>query len=368
MTAVAKGLGQQDVPGRSSPPSPTIMSPTTRGRRDDIPGNTIRDRPNAFVKRYRTEIAASTSSVFSTLTAFPLDSVKTRMQTYHYRGFLDCVKHTYQTEKLGGFFRGVTAPMASITLVRTVSFSIYQRAKHSYAAWVKRNTGFDIIAHVNRPGTYPNLYSVACFGAAGATAGSVITFLACPFELTKLSAQVSVLLAERADCKKSHAVAQSYQGKGTLRTMATIIKHRGLLGLYTGLRLHLMRDTLGTGIYFMVYESGKQLGTTFAGDQPNSNRFAVVASGGLCGLVSWAMIYPIDSAKSIYQRNSLLHSKGEKFDSPRIEFFRKHMYRGLGVSMSRSCVVNAIFFSSFEFIKKRIKTLDDDADDGERKL
>lgn len=40
----------------------------------------------------------------------------------------------------------------------------------------------------------------------------------------------------------------------------------------------------------MVYESGKQLGTTFAGDQPNSNRFAVVAAGGMCGLVSWAMI------------------------------------------------------------------------------
>lgn len=28
--------------------------------------------------------------------------------------------------------------------------------------------------------------------------------------------------------------------------------------------------------------------------------------------------------------------------------------------MCRSCVVNAIFFSSFEFIKKRIKTLDDE--------
>ena len=41
--------------------------------------------------------------------------------------------------------------------------------------------------------------------------------------------------------------------------------------------------------------------------------------------------------------------------APKIEFFKRHMYRGLGVSMSRSCVVNAIFFSSFEFIKKRIK-------------
>lgn len=134
------------------------------------------------------------------------------------------------------------APMASITLVRTVSFSIYQRAKHSYAGWVKRNMGYDIIRHVNKPGTYPNLYSVACFGAAGATAGSVITFIACPFELTKLSAQVSVLLAERAgNCQKSKAVASSYQNKGTLRTMANIIKHRGVLGLYTGLRLHLCK-------------------------------------------------------------------------------------------------------------------------------
>lgn len=132
--------------------------------------------------------------------------------------------------------------MASITLVRTVSFSIYQRAKYSYSDWVKRNLGFDIIGHVNRTGTYPNLYSIGCFGAAGATAGSVITFLACPFELTKLSAQVSVLLAERGDgTKGSRAVAASYQNKGTLRTMANIIKHRGIFGLYTGLQLHLRK-------------------------------------------------------------------------------------------------------------------------------
>lgn len=60
-----------------------------------------------LVKRYRVEVAASASSVLSTLTTFPLDSVKTRMQTYRYAGFLDCVRHTYQTEKLRGFFRGI---------------------------------------------------------------------------------------------------------------------------------------------------------------------------------------------------------------------------------------------------------------------
>lgn len=70
---------------------------------------------------------------------------------------------------------------------------------------------------------------------------------------------------------------------------------------------------------------------------------------------------PIDSAKSIYQRNSLLYSKGEMVEpAPKIEFFKRHMYRGLGVSMSRSCVVNAIFFSSFEFVKKHIHQMDDE--------
>lgn len=143
------------------------------------PSNNAVSSYQRLVKRYRVEVAASASSVLSTLTTFPLDSVKTRMQTYQYAGFLDCVKHTYNQEKLRGFFRGVTAPMASITLVRTVSFSIYQRSKYAYCDWVKRNFGVDVMGHVSSTGSYPNMWTVATFGAAGATAGSCITVIAC---------------------------------------------------------------------------------------------------------------------------------------------------------------------------------------------
>jgi hypothetical protein len=133
--------------------------------------------------------------------------------------------------------------MASVTLVRTVSFSIYKRAKYVYSDWVKQTLGVDVLKHVNTKGTYPTMYSVACFGAAGATAGSCITLLACPFELTKLSAQVSALLADKKyhSGNANYAVAASYQNKGTLKTMANIVKHRGLFGLYTGFKLHLRR-------------------------------------------------------------------------------------------------------------------------------
>ncbi|KAK6583281.1 hypothetical protein PZA11_004357 [Diplocarpon coronariae] len=322
-------------------------------------------RQKRWVKRYRTEIAASTSSVLSTFIAFPLDSIKTRVQTYSYSSYADCIQKTYQTEKFRGFFRGVTAPLLSITVVRTISFSVYQKSKYTYADWFKKNFGVDPLLHVNKPGNYPNLSTIACFGAAGATAGSLITLVACPFELTKLSAQVSVLMAHRkassvSEPSTGRLVAASYQNKGTFKTAKNIVKHRGFAGLYSGFNLHLLRDTLGTSIYFMTYESSKQLITTYRQNKSTTNPLAVVVAGGLCGVASWILIYPIDSAKSIYQRNCLTHCKGEKVrKAPRIEFFNKRMYRGLGVSMGRSCVVNSLFFSAFEFIKKQINAMDD---------
>ena len=39
------------------------------------------------------------------------------------------------------------------------------------------------------------------------------------------------------------------------------------------------------------------------------------------------------------------------------------VFLGLGVSMARSCLINMIFFSSFEFVKKRINNLPDPVPD-----
>jgi hypothetical protein len=57
-----------------------------------------------------------------------------------------------------------------------------------------------------------------------------------------------------------------------------------------------------------------------------------------------------------------MYSKGQSVPAPKIEFFRKDMYRGLGVSMGRSAAVNAVFFSAFELIKKRINNLPDEGE------
>jgi hypothetical protein len=51
-----------------------------------------------------------------------------------------------------------------------------------------------------------------------------------------------------------------------------------------------VRDTCGTAIYFMAYESSKQLLTTFGGDGTHSNPLAILVAGGFCGMASFAVL------------------------------------------------------------------------------
>jgi hypothetical protein len=51
----------------------------------------------------------------------------------------------------------------------------------------------------------------------------------------------------------------------------------------------IVRDSIGTGIYFVTYESVKQILANARGTSP-THPLAVVVAGGLCGLVSWACV------------------------------------------------------------------------------
>lgn len=78
------------------------------------------------------------------------------------------------------FYIGALAPVFSVTAVRMTSFSIYQKAKYKYSAAIGKATGSDEpLIVVNRPGSIPTPATMLCFGAAGATAGSIITLLSC---------------------------------------------------------------------------------------------------------------------------------------------------------------------------------------------
>jgi hypothetical protein len=83
-----------------------------------------------------------------------------------------------------------------------------------------------------------------------------------------------------------------------MEAIQQIIARHGYRGLYTGVGLHAVRDTIGTGLYFGIYETAKQLISTFLGD--NQSPFgAPMAAGALSGVIPWICVsllaYPCTS-------------------------------------------------------------------------
>ena len=83
--------------------------------------------------------------------------------------------------------------------------------------------------------------------------------------MTKLSAQVSVLMADRkvssvSEPSTGRAVAASYQNKGTWKTAKNIVKHRGFAGLYSGFNLHLRKYLFTASSFMLIGDSEGYIG------------------------------------------------------------------------------------------------------------
>lgn len=69
--------------------------------------------------------------------------------------------------------------MASVTLVRTISFSLYSRSKRVVDYYITQITGRSPLELANKRGQSPTMSTIACFTGAGAIAGAVITCVSC---------------------------------------------------------------------------------------------------------------------------------------------------------------------------------------------
>ena len=75
------------------------------------------------------------------------------------------------------------APLASVTLVRTVSFSIYTNSKGFYGDILQKTFGPNVVTArgSDDSGTLPKPGDALRWALSGATAGAAITAIACKY-------------------------------------------------------------------------------------------------------------------------------------------------------------------------------------------
>ncbi|KAL1933385.1 hypothetical protein VTP01DRAFT_7475 [Rhizomucor pusillus] len=345
----------------------------------------------------KTVIAASSAAIIGVAAGYPFDSVKTRMQTEPYKSIAACVRHTYQEEGVRGFFRGMLPPIVTVSIIKSISFSVYEESKSFCKARFE---------YVRRQ----QLGSVMTLSTtAGAVSGAFIAAFSCPFELVKIHKQLEVLLLQASSitagvtvvramperdrvnrtvgaglplsatvrvsnnscnscnnnnnnnsgnsknnglCKKMNGryASTCVQPTSSWHSAKEIIRAKGILGLWSGFGLHLLRDTVGTGVYFGGYETTKFLLTS---EERPAGPMTQFLAGGICGILCWLAVFPIDLVKSLLQKDVLAPCPRYPDAATCIHDIYKTrgftgFYRGVTVTLMRAFPMHSLNFLVYE--------------------
>ncbi|KAI8142876.1 mitochondrial carrier domain-containing protein [Fennellomyces sp. T-0311] len=280
----------------------------------------------------RTALAASCAAVTSVLSGFPFDSVKTRMQTHHYNSLLDCVKITYKEEGARGFFRGMIPPLITVSAIKSVAFTVYEGTKHR----LRHYPGLE-------GDTLGSLTALASI--SGAASGAFIAVLSCPLELVKIQRQLEQMIAK----EKSLEAPKS----SSWNAARQIVRRKGVFGLWSGLRCHTIRETMGTSIYFGTYETAKRV--LNGGQQTPASPMTHFMAGGMCGVLSWLVVFPVDLVKSRLQKEVMMtEPKYKSIRACATDVVRRDgvrgLYRGLNVTLLRAFPIHSLQFLVLEYV------------------
>ncbi|KAK8854529.1 hypothetical protein IAR55_003268 [Kwoniella newhampshirensis] len=387
-----------------------------------------------WLRQHKVVVSATTASIVSTFCGFPLDSLKSRLQSSRDSPSIGrLAAEVVREEGVGGLWRGFPLPLITISIVRTISFTIYTSTKRILNSVPSTFTRpgpdqFDVSASSQLSSRSSNLrdsvlsekkpwvnVKLGVFNhnsasdvaltslLAGGASGSVVCIGSAPFELVKVRRQLEYQIYRdshpelfRPPILPSSAApptqAPPFVPPTTLQAVRLIVSTSGIKGLYSGWRLHFIRDTFGTALYFAEYDvmrywlgrRTKAKGTLEDGDKRDGSGdvqgdlpdwakhwlpkgIIPFLCGSLAGVSSWALIYPVDTKAQqralsgleprtpTAQLRRLVRGTDKDNPKPLLTGIAR-LYRGLGVSMARSMLTHGLLWTIVDAAGSWIET------------
>ncbi|CAA0343539.1 Mitochondrial carrier domain superfamily [Arabidopsis thaliana x Arabidopsis arenosa] len=261
-------------------------------------------------------VAGGFGGVAGIISGYPLDTLRIRQQQSSKSGSaFSILRRMLAVEGPTSLYRGMAAPLASVTFQNAMVFQIYAIFSRSFDSSV--------------PLVEPPSYRGVALG--GVATGAVQSLLLTPVELIKIRLQLQ----------------QTKSGPITLAK--SILRRQGLQGLYRGLTITVLRDAPAHGLYFWTYEYVRERLHPGCRKTGQENLRTMLVAGGLAGVASWVACYPLDVVKTRLQQG---HGAYEGI----ADCFRKSvkqegytvLWRGLGTAVARAFVVNGAIFAAYE--------------------
>lgn len=279
-------------------------------------------------------VAGGAGGMSLVLVGHPLDTMKVRMQTAppgQYTGMMDCLGQIMKADGPRGLYRGMGAPLCTVTPMFAVYFWGFDQGKKLASGLggplVDKSTGSLTVAGI-------------CFGGA---------FSAIPGTVAMVPGdQVKVILQAQGSTPGAHTFA------GPVDVVKHLWNKGGIRAFYKGTGLTLARDAPGSVGYYAGYELTKAQLCRWEGCEGDSSKLStpsVLFAGGMAGVFNWIVAVPPDTIKSRYQSAAPGQYPGGVTQILK-ELIQKEgisgTYRGLGPAMVRAFPSNAACFFGYE--------------------
>mmetsp|Transcript_15695 Transcript_15695/g.28636 ORF Transcript_15695/g.28636 Transcript_15695/m.28636 type:complete len:274 (+) Transcript_15695:132-953(+) len=250
---------------------------------------------------FRKVIASFVARIGAILVGLPFDVVKTRLQTTNsQRGAFATVINMVTTEGPTSLWKGIL-PCFVTSIPITLSFTYY--------ALFKRDIASEFTS---------NIHGQAFI--AGSMTGATNAVITAPFD------RVRVMI-------------QANKGKSQV-SFSNIYAAAGFRGFYKGFTAYFLREVIGCGFYFGVYDYALS-------KQDEIGSAKLMLAGALAGVSFWSAIFPIDCIKTRMQADCLTSPKYRSF----IDCLRQtvhsegaaSLYRGYFPVILRTIPANAVF-------------------------
>lgn len=269
-------------------------------------------------------VAGFCAGAVGTIFGYPLDVVKTRMQTSQL-GIVPTIRAIAADGGVASFYIGIASPLLSLTILNTMNFALYNHMCRFYGVNKK-------MSDHEGPNSFFGNYAIA-----GASVGPFSAFISTPFELVKTQMQL-----QRKSSNGHHM--------GSVSMARYIVMNHGIKYLFQGHAVNTAREVAFLGTYFMVYENLKKL---FVDKFQFIGTVAIPIAGGISGATGWAISFPLDNVKSNIQGAVLGDGqmKPKAFEVAKSLIATKGfrgLYSGVLPSIMRSFIVSATRFSVYE--------------------
>ncbi|KAK8956909.1 Mitochondrial arginine transporter BAC2 [Platanthera zijinensis] len=277
-------------------------------------------------------VAGGVGGMAGVVTGYPFDTLRIRIQqpaagelASRRTSAASLFRSILRSEGPAGFYRGMSAPLASIAFQNAMVFQAYAI--------------FSNACDPNKKNEPPSYNRVALSGVG---AGALQSFLLSPVELIKIRLQLQAT---------DHRRRRLGNSDGPLSIAKQILQAEGPRGIYRGFSITILRDAPAHGIYFWTYEYARERMHPGCRKRGGESLGTMLVAGGLAGVASWVLCYPLDVVKSRIQAQSeprryngivdcLKKSVGEEGYSV--------LWRGLGAAVARAFVVNGAIFTVYE--------------------